>query len=587
MKHTRSYIENHPRPQWTRPTFVLLDGPWSFAFDKDDIGRKKGYMHGLEAPDTILVPYAHQSPKSGIANQNDSAVVWYEKIIDTSITDTQRLLLHLEGSDYETEVYVNGVYVGLCKGGYHRHTLDITTYARTKTRLVFRIKDGMDATQPRGKQRWMPHAYECFYLGTTGLYKSVWLETVPKTYLKHARYTPDIDHFKLDLDIEVAGLPEGTLKIDVHHEDTLIHQAVHTLTRERFHLSLDMTTDTQTMKLFHWSPEQPHLYDLTFTLSQQGQSDDVVRSYVGMRRIETRNTILLLNNQPLYLKMVLDQGYFGAGHLTATEGELAEDVKLMKQMGFNGVRKHEKIEDGRFAYYADVLGLLVWIEMPSAYEFREDTVHNIIEEWRQIVRQHVNHPAVMAWVVMNESWGVYGIKSHKKMQHFTETLYHLTHTLDGTRPVISNDGWEHTKSDLVTMHNYAESYAELASAYDFSKHGLLSGHRTQHMQTKLAFAGTHTYDNQPLILSEFGGIAFKKDAEKGWGYGHGVQTPEDYLNKLSGQMQAIRDNPAFSGYCITQLTDVQQEVNGLLDEARQPKVPLEAIKKLNDAFPKR
>lgn len=307
-----------------------------------------------------------------------------------------------------------------------------------------------------------------------------------------------------------------------------------------------------------------------------------IKNCVKKRSFETKGNTIYINNMPICLKMILNQGYYGEGHLTATEEELLKDVQLIKEMGFNGVRIHEKIEHETFLYYCDVLGLLVWTEMPSTYEFADQTMEKVAEEWVKIIRQNYNHPSVMTWVIMNESWGVMDIANNKIQQDYTIGLYHLTKALDPTRFAISNDGWEHTKSDLITLHNYAEKYEDLRNCYMDMEEKLLKSKQTSSFHPKAPFSNGFQYDGQPIILSEFGGISFAADLEKGWGYGKSVRDEAEYIEKLSAQMRAIKENPSFSGYCLTQFTDVQQEVNGLVRENREPKISIDKIRKLNE-----
>ncbi len=581
MKHTLSYIQNHPNPQWTRKTWLDLNGSWDFAFDPHNEGIKNAWFNGFSTSLNIMIPYAYQSPKSGISYDAPVDVVWYQKQIKVNPILNKRLLIHLEGSDFKTSIYINGKQVSSFIGAYHRLTADITDYVSEDTLIVIRVEDSFSAEQPRGKQRWKTPSYECFYVETTGIYKPVWLEYVGKTYLQHSKMTINTEKFSLEAEHTIEGdITNLSLKTQIYFKNTLIHESQELVKRNFFSSSHDVKSDDQTMKLFLWHPDNPNLYDVIYTLEKDTTVVDQVITYVGARRFEAIGNKIFLNSSPLYLKLVLDQGYFGDGHLTATEEELKKDILLMKEMGFNGARKHEKIEDQRFYYYADILGFLNWTEMPSFYEFSDLAAYYMTVEWPLILKQFYNHPSMMTWVIINESWGVMDINTSKKQQHFVDSLYYLTKSYDSTRFVISNDGWEHTHSDLMTLHNYRESYDELIQSYkDFDQQLFKKNYST--LLPKAPLVTGYDYHNEPIILSEFGGIAFDKDSAKGWGYGKTVTTEEDFLTKLSLQMKAIYDNNLFAGYCLTQLTDVQQEVNGLLTEDRKPKVPLDRIKKLN------
>jgi beta-galactosidase/beta-glucuronidase len=331
-------------------------------------------------------------------------------------------------------------------------------------------------------------------------------------------------------------------------------------------------------KIAAWSPQQPNLYDVEFVLYEDDRKIDHVYSYFGMRKISIEKGKVLLNNTPFYQRLILDQGYWPDSHLTPpSEEALVEDIEAILAMGYNGVRKHMKIEDARFLYWCDVKGLLVWSEMAATFEFNDEAIEALTKEWVEIVRQQYNHPSIVTWVPFNESWGIPQVLTDSKQQKFTESMYHLTKSLDPNRPVIVNDGWEHTVSDILTLHDYEEVGAKLFERYA-DKAALMNG-EISFNNWKYAMAQGYAYRGQPVIVSEYGGIAFKTGT--GWGYGNQVATEEAFLERFRGITQAIKDTDYICGYCYTQITDVQQEVNGLLTEDRKPKVPLEAIKEIN------
>lgn len=578
MKHTQSYIKDHPNPLWTRPNFMNLDGTWDFQFDPNNIGIKEGWHKGFNTSLTIRVPYAYQALKSGMTYDQPVNVVWYQKTLPLQKKPNKRILLHLEGSDFKTSIYINGQLVDTHLGSYHRLTSDITDYVNEQTTIVIRVEDSFSAEQPRGKQRWKTPSYECFYVETTGIYKSVWLEYVGDTYLSFSKLTPKPDCFLLQAEHQIIGnINDVQLTTEIIFNGKTISKSTNDVKKSFFLSSYDIKSDDQTMKIWLWHPNHPHLYDIVFTLTKHGKMIDQVTSYFGVRKFETHGKTILLNAVPIYLKMILDQGYFGDGHLTPTEDELIFDIQTTKAYGFNGARKHEKIEDQRYQYYCDILGLINWIEMPSFYEFSDQAMHYFSTEWQHVLKQYYNHPSVMTWVIFNESWGVMDIASSKKQQRFVNSMYELTKAYDQHRFVISNDGWEHTRSDLITLHNYRETYQELKEAYD-EMDTVLSSQKNNHLLPKKPFVEGYHYHNQPVILSEFGGIAFEADTRKGWGYGNAVKTEDEFIDKLSGLMKAIKENTSFSGYCLTQLTDVQQEVNGILTENRKLKVSIDKLK---------
>lgn len=320
------------------------------------------------------------------------------------------------------------------------------------------------------------------------------------------------------------------------------------------------------------------LYEIEFVLYQAEQVIDRIYSYFGLRKISIEQGKVLLNNTPVYQKLILDQGYWPDSHLTPpSEEALIADIDAILAMGYNGVRKHMKIEDARFLYWCDVKGLLVWSEMAATYEFNDEAVEQFTKEWTEIVRQQYNHPSVITWVPFNESWGIPQVYTNKRQQQFTEGIYHLTKAMDPDRPVIVNDGWEHTISDIITLHDYEESGAALLARYADSDSVL--GGSSSFNNWKYAMAQGYEYRGQPVIVSEFGGIAF--DTGEGWGYGEQVSSTGAFIERFRSITQAIKDTPYICGYCYTQITDVQQEVNGLLTADRTPKISLEEIRKIN------
>ncbi|MBW7457292.1 glycoside hydrolase family 2, partial [Paenibacillus sepulcri] len=325
-----------------------------------------------------------------------------------------------------------------------------------------------------------------------------------------------------------------------------------------------------------WSPERPNLYEVEFTLLRNGAPVDHVQSYFGVRKISIQNAQVLLNGTPLYQRLLLDQGYWKDSHLTAPSADaLIEDIDKAMAFGYNGVRKHQKVEDARFLYWCDRKGLLVWSEMPAAYEFNDDAVQRFTREWMDAVRQNYNHPSIVTWVPFNESWGVGSIARDYKQQQFTVAIYHLTKAFDAMRPVIVNDGWEHTVSDIITLHDYEER-GEAFAAWYADKDAIFD---KAFNRSKFAMAGDYAYKGQPILISEYGGIAF--NSEEGWGYGNQVKTEEQFIERFRSITTAIKQLPYACGFCYTQITDVQQEVNGLMNIDREPKIDPQIIKAIN------
>ena len=374
-----------------------------------------------------------------------------------------------------------------------------------------------------------------------------------------------------------------SLVTQISFRGTLIREVSTKPDRSYFTLITDITNDTLNdgvhLKFMVWDIENPNLYDVKFKLYAGKELLDEVNSYFGMRKISINNGKVLLNNQEIYQKLILDQGYWPDTLLTPpSDNAILEDIDKTLAMGFNGVRKHMKVEDERYLYWCDKKGVLVWSEFPATYEYNDESINNFIPEWLEVVQQNYNHPSIVTWVPINESWGVPNILVDKKQQHFTQALYYLTKAIDKTRPVVVNDGWEHTISDILTIHDYEELGSVFAKKYA-DKDGIVSD-KVLNSNKRSNFAHGYSYNDQPIIISEYGGIAFKND--EGWGYGNQVKNEEEFLARYMSITDEIKRLGYACGYCYTQITDVQQEVNGLLNEDRSAKINLPKIKIIND-----
>lgn len=584
---TKYYKKGYPRPQLVRDSFYSLNGEWSFRFDPENEGIKQGWKNGFEDR-KILVPFAYESKASGIGREESCHVVWYSRIMQWEVQDGKRLLLNFEGVDYRTEVWVNGVYIGVHEGGYSRFTFDITDAIKSEVNMVVcRVEDSLSCCQLRGKQRWMSQNYQCWYTQTTGIWKDVWAEQVDCCYVKKVYLTPVYEddslkiEYELELPLSVSKKAEQLeLETVVTFQDKVVYSGRNTVIRDSVSQTVSLRSEALEWKVVYWSTESPNLYDICIRLLENGHIVDEVGSYFGFRKISTDTGRVEINNIDFYLKMVLDQGYWVDTLLTPPNEEaIIFDIKKILAYGYNGVRKHQKIESDSFYYWADVLGLAVWCEAPSFYEFDRQSIENSSREWSEIVKQHYNHPSIIAWVLFNESWGISRVYNNREQQAFTESIYYLTKSLDPTRPAISNDGWEHTKSDIITLHDYAECGEEFLSHWKDPKGNLDGSHSFN--GERYAIAKGFRYEGQPIIISEYGGIAYGKEKDA-WGYGSEETSEESYLTRLKNLTDAIKSLDFFSGYCYTQLTDVQQEQNGLMDMKRNDKISVQKIREIFD-----
>jgi beta-galactosidase/beta-glucuronidase len=530
------------------------------------------------------VPFCYQSRLSGIGDASFHDVVWYARTFDAP-PEYERLLLQLGAVDYRATVWVNGRRVASHEGGHTPFSADVTTaLGEGENVLAVRAEDpSRDATIPRGKQYWKERSEGIFYTRTTGIWQTVWLEPVGRRRIDAVRLTPDVDAARIDVEVSVEGFEPGlslrlaislrgapVLDDRVELRAPLVERNLPLLTRG---LAPGTPRLSEWPKPALWSPEHPNLYDLRLELHDAaGNVLDAVESYFGMRKVEARDGEVLLNGRPCYQRLVLDQGYFPGGLLTApSDDDLRRDIELAKEMGFNGARKHQKVEDPRWLYWADTLGFLVWGEMANAYAYSPDYVRRITAEWQEAVRRDHNHPSIVAWVPMNESWGVPELATDPSQVDHLLTLYHLTRSLDPSRLVVSNDGWEHARTDLCTIHDYGGP-EDLSRRYATPESSV-----TVRPHNRPVYVPGHGYRGEPILVSEFGGIAFSR--EGGWGYTT-VADSEQYLERYEALISTLLHSETLCGFCYTQLTDVEQEVNGLLTYDRESKADPACIREI-------
>lgn len=574
----------HPRPDRLRKDWMILNGPWRFAFDEEKRGLKEHWYRQKDYPLTIQVPFAYQSELSGINTQRHCDVVWYER--EFSLPEAfaaLRRLLHFGAVDYKADVWLDGQYLGGHEGGYTPFTFDITdlTEGKKHCRLTVRCEDRLDFDQPRGKQSFRPEPFACWYTPVTGIWQSVWLEGVGEYYPVDFRLTPHIETSSLKVEVELNEAPmQGAVRLTASFQGKVAARQEIQIITDRFLQTELYLSHNETLEGIHmWSPNHPNLYDLTIETIAGGTVCDKVETYFGLRKIEINDGYVLLNHDACFQRLILDQGYWPDGLLTAPSDEaLKKDVELTLRMGYNGARKHQKFEDPRYLYWADHLGLMVWGELPSAYWLRDSEKRNMMRDLGEAIRRDYNHPSLITWVPLNESWGVPFIRYHQEAQQLAKMLYELVHTLDGTRPVSGNDGWEIGETDLVTVHDYTAWPEQLGRDYQDGDAILHSCQPGNHAIT----AEGYDHTGKPKLLTEYGGIAMAKDqGGSNWGYNGAAQDEEAFLQRFEAITQAFKHMPGFRGYCYTQLTDVFQEVNGLLDMHRNPKANLDKIREIN------
>jgi beta-galactosidase/beta-glucuronidase len=579
---------DYPRPQLRRKRWTSLNGPWRFAFDPKAQHRLPRDVP--EFPLTIEVPFAPESERSGIGDTGFHRAVWYAREFEVPDAATirdrgDRLLLHFGAVDYHARAWVNDVPVVEHEGGHTPFSADITHCLRTGRQelVVCAEDDPADLEKPRGKQDWRLEPHSIWYPRTTGIWQTVWLECVGATHIESIRWTANIERWEIALHLFVDGPDEGDLRLHVRlytSDQVWADDTYRVLNREvhrRIGLS-DPGIDDHRNELL-WSPERPTLLYADLTLLKGDRVIDEVQSYAALRSIGAQRERLVLNGRYYNLRLVLDQGYWPDPLMTAPSGAaLRRDVELAKEMGFNGVRKHQKIEDPRYLYWADKLGLLVWEEMPSQYRFTEKAVNRMIREWSEAIRRDRSHPCIVVWVPFNESWGVPDLTVVAAARDAVAALYHLTKTLDPYRLVVGNDGWESSATDIIGIHDYDNDPTHLRTRYgpEVKSQEVVD---SRWSGGRILTLDGFPHRGQPICLSEFGGIvlATAEGAAAGeWGYTK-RSNREDFASLCCEVIEIARTTAMFSGFCYTQFADTFQEANGLLTADRKPKIPLERL----------
>ncbi|MCJ8011625.1 glycoside hydrolase family 2 [Paenibacillus sp. KQZ6P-2] len=572
----------YPRPQWQRKEWMNLNGAWSFAFDDERRGDAgQWYKSDKHFERSIMVPYTFQSKLSGIGDPGFHDLVWYSRHVQLPAAwGGKRVILHFGSVDYSAKVWVNGQVAAMHEGGHTPFSADITDLLAVQDNIItVRAEDySRDVTLPRGKQFWEENSAGIFYTRTTGIWQTVWLEAVDAVHIRKVKFTPDLDRDEIRMQMFFSSVPADSsvqVQVNISYGGSLVKEDTFKVTGREETRSIALNTFNQHGADRWWSPERPNLYDVSFKVTKDGRVTDEVMSYFGMRKVSIESGKLCLNNRPYELRLVLDQGYWPESLLTAPADELLiRDIDLTKEMGFNGVRKHQKMEDPRFLYWADRKGLLVWGESANACDYSEAYVQRFTREWQEVIERDYNHPSIIAWVPLNESWGVPNIQHDTFQQHHGLAMYHMVKSLDQTRPVIFNDGWEMITTDIVAIHDYEWQEQILSERYRDLSSTLAAMPANRHV-----FVGGGQYEGQPVLITEFGGIAYKKSEWDGWGYS-GAENEEDYLKRLQAVIGPLHRSPVIQGFCYTQLTDVEQEINGLLTYDRVPKVPLEQIRRI-------
>lgn len=589
--------EGYPRPQLCRPDWVSLNGAWDFDLDPSEIGlRDRWYADDQDSKSFALqieVPYPPGSELSGVLQDSPETVpdvVWYARTItpeELARAGTgSELRLNFEAVDFAADVWVDGQHAATHKGGYTPFSVSLGANRSAPIRVVVRAEDRReDTSQPRGKQAWRNTADGIWYHRSNGIWRDVWIEAVPSVSIEGFHWTTDLVRGALNGTVAFSGIPSNgsTLRVELVRDGVSLGSLVQEVggySTANVELSLPQLLNRMDWSEWLWSPDHPNLLDVNVELVSDDERDMVV-TYVGLRTVELTNRYVTLNGMPVFLRGVLDQGYWPQSFFTAPSAEaIKEDVELILALGFNLSRVHERTPDRRYLTWADRVGLLVWGESASTYRFDERAITAISREWEEIVIRDRAAPSIITWVPFNESWGISDIEHDPRQRAFVESVVALTRALDQTRPVSANDGWEQLETDLVTTHDYGTTYEELFVNYKDTTAvaETVNGVGPQGRKTLL---GTHWDDDKPVLVSEFGGISMGQPSAEtaSWGYDQ-VHSPAEFKQRLSDLVTALLRSPVLAGFCYTQLTDTLQETNGILNADRSPKIPVDTVHRI-------
>ncbi len=563
----------HPRPDFCREAWLNLNGYWQFEIDNEGTGEERGLATGKDLADRILVPFCPESKLSGIGHTDFMTRVWYRRTFELPATlEGRRVLLHFGAVDWHAKVWLNGVYLGDHKGGYTPFALEATGALRPGANelVVSAEDDTRSGDQATGKQSQRLESHGCVYTRTTGIWQTVWLEAVGDTYVRDIALNADPDTGTLHFQAEVNGPGRDvTLRLQLVDKGKVIAEAnVPAAGRSTVG---SLAIDNPTL----WWPGDPYLYEVRIALRHGTRVIDEVQSYTGFRKVHTDGYRFLINHKPIFQRLVLDQGFYPDGIYTArTDEELKRDIELSIAAGFNGARLHQKVFEPRFLYWADKLGYIVWGEFPDWGFNRESgtAVGQILIEWKEEVRRDRNHPSIVGWCPLNEVWS-------GSLIPFAQQLLTVTRLMDPTRPLLDGSGGSHfdRETDIYDYHDYDQNPETFRARFSGF---LITG---DNPPTNFRPEGSIDYTGVPYFVSEYGGtaIALKHDPDAAWGYGNAAGDVEAFANRYRGLTEALLDHPRMFGFCYTQLTDVEQEQNGIYYYDRTPKYDVKIVHDVN------
>lgn len=573
----------YPRPQVTREDWLNLNGEWQFEIDCGDSGLERG-LRQRELAQTIRVPFCPESTLSGIGNVDYLNAVWYRREAQIPAEWGEReVILHFQAVDYDATIWVNDVEVARHRGGFTPISCQLGGIAKPgeKIVIVVRARDFHREAKPRGKQSSLFHNAACEYTRTTGIWQTVWMEPVGSAWFRRPRITPDLTRSLFHLELPVSGARPGLTV------EAILRDGEKELSRASFPLGLDFSANInlpvpeENARL--WSPADPFLYQIELIIRDgQGALIDQVKTYAGLRSIALDGRKILLNGKPVFQRLVLDQGYYADGIMTAPSDEaLIEDIRLSQEAGFNGARLHQKVFEERFLYHADHMGYLVWGEFPDwgvgnhgPMQDHQRPTATFITQWLEALERDYSHPSIVGWCPLNETWQQI-TDQYTQLDEVTWGMYRATRAMDSSRPILDTSGYSHRvpEADVYDSHDYEQNPQRFAANHAGTKDG------------KPFYNGglgnwSVPYGSQPYFVSEFGGIWWNPRADRGadsWGYGERVKSIEEWYSRFEDLCNTLLNDPSMFGYCYTQLTDVFQEQNGIYFFDRQKKFDMKRV----------
>lgn len=558
IKHSkRGSVKMYPNPIKRREYAMLSDG-WEFSLDKENW-------------QPICVPYCPQSSLSGIADTGPIEHCFYRKRFARP-WKAERTVLHFGAVDYRAVVTVNGRYVGTHEGGYTPFEFDISRLLQEENYLEVEVYDE-NQNVPFGKQTYKGKSFGCFYTRTTGIWQPVWLERTGRQYIEDFYFYPDVEKCAVDIDLHTSG--KGSYAVTVSFDGREVGKSTgNIIHREKIHIPLS--------EKHLWQLGDGALYDVQLRFEE-----DRVESYFGLRTTEYRGMDFLINGQPVFQRLVMDQGFYPEGIYTPPSMEMVrQDIQRGKRLGFNGARLHEKVFDPQSLYEYDKAGYMVWGEFPSwGIDYSKlDGLGTLLAQWQEAVKRDFNHPAIILWCPLNEVWGAWDDPTKLPDIRFVDAVYAVTKQMDTTRPCVDVSGGYHGKqTDLYDFHSYGSAEELKTYIRQWQEKGVLD-------VPLLNCPGLSTpyREGQPVNVSEYGGISLGECAgdeagvcavtegavqsETDWGYGENASDGDAFVERYRKLTQLLLGTPGLSGYCYTQLYDIEQETNGFYYYDRSDKL---------------